>query len=504
MARSVPINGKDLGKHPLPIPTYSGVSLPIVSIILLSILAGVSVVLLPYDTIFLGLGAMALLVLFIFKDQTVLLLSLLVLSGAVSSGFWLNHRIAAGDFPISIPDGIIVLYGLYGAIMWLRKDAFHVGSGVRVLLIIWFLYNSVWGLGLGLYSGNPVYAIFQEYRLVLYATIAYFTTLVIFRPERHLPVVMRNLIYAGLIVSIWQLAITISGRQMGTEEIVFITGGGVGRTLRDVNVLLYFAGTALIFLVVVKMHAPFILRKTGPLVWIIVSIFLTPMLLSMTRTVWLCLGISIFLLFLYILAIQRSTGRLLRLLPLIVGLLVTLFTIFLIVQAFLPSVYQAVGLTLDLTLFSEDSTRYERSEIMLSLLQFFHDSGQIWGGIGFGNMWSGATPMGMHYNLHNTYLAYMVIGGLPGLLLFSGIWIYPLIVYLRLLRRSPGVVLRAFAVASIMNWIMFSPLMLVMPPHWTESALFGMTLGIASVLAQTRPGNKCLSTSIPARGAIRG
>ena len=135
-------------------------------------------------------------------------------------------------------------------------------------------------------------------------------------------------------------------------------------------------------------------------------------------------GNKYFFIVYFILAIQRSTGRLLRLLPLIVGLLVTLFTIFLIVQAFLPPVYQAVGLTLDLTLFSEDSTRYERSEIMLSLLQFFHDSGQM-GWNRLGNMWSGATRMGMHYNLHNTYLAYMVIGGLPGLLLSRDLDIPP-------------------------------------------------------------------------------
>jgi hypothetical protein len=502
MARSIPINRKDLSKQALQIPTYSKVPPAIVCIILLSILAGVSVVILASDTIFLGLGAMVLLALFIYKDQTVVLLSLVVFSAAVSSAFWLDHRILLGDFPLSIPDGIIALYGLYGVIMWLRKGASRVGNDGRVLLIIWFLYNSVWGLGLGLYSGNPVYAILQEYRLVLYTTIAYFTTLVIFRPERHLPVVMRNLIYAGLIVSIWQLAITISGHQMGTEEIVFLTPGGIGRTLRDVNVPLYFAGTALIFLVVVKMHAPLILKKTGSLVWIIGPIFLTPMLLSMTRTVWFCLGISIILLVLYIFAFQRSTGRLLRLLPQIVGLLFILFTIFVIVQKFLPSVYQAIGMTLDLTLFSEDSTRYERSEIMLGLIGYFYDSGQIWGGIGFGNMWSGATRMGVHYNLHNTYLAYLVIGGVPGLLLFLGVWIYPIIVYLRLLRRSPGVVVRAFAVASIMNWIMMSPLMLAMPPHWTESAFFGITLGIASVLGHSRPGSKYLENSMPEREAL--
>jgi hypothetical protein len=351
-------------------------------------------------------------------------------------------------------------------------------------LIIWFLYNSVWALGLGLNSGNPAYAVLQEYRLVLYATIAYFTTLAIFRAERHLPVVMRTLIWAGLIVSTWQLAITISGGQTVTEEIVFITGDAIGRTLRDVNVPLYFAGTALIFLGVAKMRAPFILGKIGQLVWILVPVFSIAMVLSLTRTVWLSLAISVLLLFQYILVTHHSTNRLARSLVLIVGVLVTFVAISIVVQTFLPSVYQSVGLTIDLSLFSKDSTRYGRSEIILSLLRFLYDSGQIWSGMGFGNMWSGATRIGPHYNLHNTYLAYMVIGGLPGLLLFLGIWIYPLIVYLCLLRRSVGGILRAFALSSIMNWVMISTLMFVMPPHWTESALFGLTLGIASILAE--------------------
>jgi hypothetical protein len=500
MAQNDPMMEKDLIKHARTTLIFPRFSPAIGGILLLSILTGLSVAALSPSMVLTGLGVIVAIALFTFSDQTVLLVSVLVLSVSFSSAFWLDHRIYVGDFPLSIPDGIVVLYGLYGLVMWLRKGASLVASGGRTLLILWFLYNSVWTIGLGLNSGNSAYAILQEYRLVLYATIAYFATLVIFHPERHLPVLMRNLIWAGLIVSIWQLVITISGRQMAPEEIVFMTGSAIGRVLRDVNLPLYFAGTALMFLVVTKIRVPFILGKTGHLVWILIPIFVTAMLISLTRTVWFSLAISVLLLFSYILVTHLSADRLLRWLVLIFGFLVTLFAISLLVQIFLPSVYQAVSLTLNFTLFSKDTTRYERSQIILGLVQDFYNSGEIWSGIGFGNMWSGATRMGLYYNLHNTYLAYMVIGGLPGLLLFLGIWIYPLIVYVRLLRRSPGVVLRAFGVASVMNWIMTSTLMLAMPPHWTESALFGLTLGIASILGRNQTGRQIFVMPTPRSG----
>jgi hypothetical protein len=105
-------------------------------------------------------------------------------------------------------------------------------------------------------------------------------------------------------------------------------------------------------------------------------------------------------------------------------------------------------------------------------------------GLGFGNMSTGADRFGPYTSIHNAYMWYMVIAGLPGLLLFLALYMSPLIVYLRLLTRSVDAVTHSYVIASIVNWLVMSVIMLGSPALWTNAGLFGMMLGIASVLAK--------------------
>lgn len=458
-----------------------------VGILLLSVLVGLFTAHSPIATLSLLIGIIfTIIVLYHSIDKTSFQISAVILSSSVSMGFWLDHRITIGIFPVTMPDIIIVFYGLYGIKKFIQSGHIQSGGTIGLLLALWFLYNSSFCVVKGFVDGNSAYAILQELRLVVYAAIAYFATLVVFRTKKHLPVVMLNVIGAGLIVSIWQIAITVSGRGMSSDKIVFMIGNAVGRTLRDVNLPLYFASTALVVLFVLKKHAPFILGKARRWAWALTLLFITAPILSMTRTVWISLGLSLFLITIYYLYITFRSGRLVHLCISIVGLLAVVALAYTTVQVFLPSVREAIKLTLSYTVNSYDDTLLIRLNTPMMLIQNLSANGRLWSGLGFGNMWSGATHPGPYKDVHNVYFSYLVIGGIPGFLIFLSLWVSPIVVYIKLLFRHPDNITKAYTISSIINWTVMSVIIYAMPPHWSEAAWFGMALAITSVLTRKR------------------
>jgi len=451
-----------------------------------AIVVGVLIATLPSEEVLVGFAGVVSFLLISFlisrSDTTCVLLAATIFTTAISTTFWLDHRISIGEFPISVPDVIVFAYGLFALTKWFRDGHARMNT-IGALLSAWLLYNSFFGVGIGMRAGNPMYAVLQEYRVVLYAAVAYFATLVLFQKERHLRAVMLSLVGAGLTVSIWQLAISVSGLGLRLEEMVSVNQNSLGRQLRDVNLPLYFAALALIMLVMILEHAPTFLGKKQWYAWALVPVFLVAVIVSNTRAVWVSLAVSICVLLLHSFILNLSKRSLWRQMVLAGACIVSGVFAYIVLRMFLPTMSEAALTAWDYTLSDNDSTSFTRLEIVQTLLKsFWDDVPALLSGIGFGNMWSGAIREGPYTNLHNTYLAYMVIGGLPGLMLFLALWISPLVSCFRLLRRALSPIVKAYVLASIMSWVVFSALLLSIPPHWSEAAFFGITLGILTVL----------------------
>lgn len=482
-----------LSKKPLVIPGSSRLLLTFFGM-LVTIIAGALIPVISPITSLIGLGIIIMFIFTALMDKTVLLISVMILLNAVAYGFWLEHRIMVGAFPISIPDIMIMIYGLYGIIRWLRAGRIGWGRGIGVLLAIWFMYNSSLGLAMGLEEGNPAYAVLQEYRLILYVAIAYFTTLVVFHPERHLRVVIFSQIAAGLLVSIWQFWITLSGSGLEASQIVLETKDGIGRLLRDVGLPGTMAASALVVLAVIQIRAPTILGKARRWTWGLFPVFVAASFLSMTRTVWVSMALSMGLLFLFFVLAGRKGIRSSRLIILVAFFLAVIPLVFTMVRILFPEVYQALESVWDMSFSYQDGTFVTRLEQWHDTWNFLWDEGwSFYSGLGFGNISAGAVRFGPYTSIHNAYMWYMVIAGLPGLLLFLALWISPLIVYLRLLTRSLEAVTHSYVIASIVNWLVMSVVMLGSPALWTNAALFGMMLGIASVVGKRYADRKRVS-----------
>lgn len=471
--------------------------LVVVCVVLLAVLSSLTIVVMPPTVFLLGLGSVVIVSYVVLFEKTEWFIAGLILSTAVSYNFWLDHRIEIETYPISVPDVLALVYGVCGVIGWLRaRHRLGFDGVVGICLVIWFLYISTVGIGMGMLKDNLAYGTMQEYRLVFYAALAYFATLTVFRPERHLSVVMLGQIAAGLLVSIWQFWITLSGGGLEASQIILETGGGFGRLLRDVGLPGTFAATALVVLVVIQIRAPIILGKARGWAWGLAPVFVAASFLSMTRTVWVSMALSIGLLFLFFVIAGRKVIRLSRLIILVAVFLVVIALVFTMVQILLPEVNHALELAWDMSFSYQDSTFLARLEQPLDTWNFlWNDGWAFFSGLGFGNISTGAVRFGPFTGIHNAYMWYMVIAGLPGLLLFLALWISPVIVYLRLLTRSLEAVTHSYVIVSIINWLVMSVVMLGSPALWTNAALFGMMWGIASVLAKTYAYHRPVSPS---------
>ena len=460
----------------------------IIGFVTLALLAGVASVLVAPSLVLWGLGGVIVLFCMVLFDSAKMLLVTVILSTAVDYNFWLEYRIKFGEFPVSIPDAVAVAYGIgiFAVLRLKRTRPISAGGVIGLCLTIWFLYNSTVSLFEGILASNPVYAILAESRLVFYAALAYFATLLVFRPERHLPIVMLAQIAAGLLVSIWQFGITLLGRGQEPSQIVFETQFGIARLLRDVGLPGTFAGTALVVLIIIQMMAPSVLGKLRRWAWGLVPLFVVASVFSMTRTIWVSMALSIGLLLLFFVIAGRKAIRLSRLIILVAVFLVVIALVLMMGRILLTEVYQAIEQAWLLSFSYQDFSLVERWEQTREVWKSLGEDGwAFWTGLGFGNIGSGADKFRPFAGIHNAYMWYMVIGGLPGLLLFLALWMSPLIVYIRLLDRSLDAVAHAYVVASIINWVTVSVVMLVSPALWTNAALFGMILGIASVLGKT-------------------
>ena len=419
-------------------------------------------------------------------ETSIFLFLLIVLCGS-SISFWQLYRFNVAKVPISVPDIVIIAYGIYGVFKWLgAKRRFRIGSIGR-LVIIWFLYQSVVGISTGLINGNPPYAIFQEYRVVFYAAIAYFATLSVFRLQRHLSVVIWGILVAGVVASTWQLWISYSGRDILQDNIAYLTADYIGRTLRDVNIPLYFAGPALMALVAAQFEAPEMLGRWRFVLWGLAPILLISPLLSMTRTVWIAISLSALMVIAYVTSYSYRHKRLSVFVLICVLFVMTLLVANRLLQVFLPGVYEGAKVTVQNTLSLSDRGFVDRLNAPSQVFLYFSENGWRYiTGLGFGNMWSGATSLGPLIGLHNVYLAYLVFGGLPGLLIFLWVWARPIPVYYRLLFKysdrqiSPRV--RIYILAIAVNWVMLTVIMTAMPPHWAEAAFFGINMAIITIL----------------------
>jgi len=166
------------------------------------------------------------------------------------------------------------------------------------------------------------------------------------------------------------------------------------------------------------------------------------------------------------------------------------------IREVIPGAYESVAKTWSYSFSTSDTTSFDRLYSTDAVLRYLGtDAGTLMIGLGFGNMWSGTTREGPFVDVHNAYLAYAVIGGLVGLALFLAVWCAPAVIYRGLLRRDLDKMTKAYVVASSINWVVMSLLLTVMPPHWTESLLFGVTLGIATAL-------RCRWAGEPTRKAL--
>lgn len=405
-----------------------------------------------------------------------------IMTASVNYSVLLDNRIAVGSYPISIGDLVVIAYAYYGIVRLWHDRRPQTGGAMGLLLIIWLIYNSLVGVGIGLLERSTTYGILQEYRLVLYTAIAYFVTVLVFRPKRHLRSIILGQVAAGVLVSLWQLAITISGRGLGLNEIVTLEGAG--RTLRDINLPLSFAGTALVLLTAVHVEAPQVLGKARHFTWVLVPLFISASVLSLTRTVWFSIVLSGLLSLLLPVIGAPTEKRFCRLILVGVSGIVFAAVVFGAIRLLLPETYEALAVVWNATFSFQDISFWERVEQPLDLWSYFWSNpSAFWFGEGFGSISTGAVQYGPFTNIHNAYLWYMVFGGLLGLLLFVVLWTWPLIVYVRVRRSSSDSVERAFAAASIVNWIVTSAVMLGSPALWTNAALTGLQLGVASRLA---------------------
>jgi hypothetical protein len=421
-------------------------------------------------------------------DTSSTIISLTIFCTAVSQTFWLEHRLIVAGIPLSGPDLLIVVLGVFGLLKsWSLRCPRNSTGPIGYWLVAWAAYNSIIGIGIGLSSGNPPYAVFQEYRLVLYACVAYVVTLRIFKPKQHVRVVIVSWIGAGVMVCLWQLLISAAGAGMSTEEIFYVTEDSVGRVLRDINLPVYFAGTALLLTVMTLLYSPQTLGRGRRFAWILIPLFLSAPLLSMTRTVWVSLIVDLAALWIYFSVRALRTGRVRQIL-LISGLVVFgVVLVPVVIRGIMPSLYMAIQSAWDYTLSTSDRSSYARAEaIPLVLDNLMSRGAALFTGLGFGNMWSGATRIGPFNDLHNVYLAYVVIGGIPGLVLYLAVWISPLQAYRRVLKSVPEPSVKAYVLASVINWLMLSILMFAIPPHWIEAAWFGTSLAIATNLTASR------------------
>jgi O-antigen ligase len=416
-------------------------------------------------------------------DWVGLLIAAVVLTSSVSAQYWLDHRLIIATFPLSVLDVTAALFGLCGFVKWVRSPQVRLDA-TGWLVLLWLVYNSLVAATFGLAAGNSAFAVAQEYRLVAYAATGYFATLMLFEAKAHLGAMLVSTVGAGIIVSIWQLVITVSGRDMAPTEMIALIPGGVSRALRDTNLPLYFAGSALVTLIVTQLEVPSLWRRARVVPWLVPPIFCVAMLLSMTRTVWVSLLASAALLLVYAVVASRYRARNMLQAVVFVGVLGSTLAIARVMgRAILPSVYESLEKTWSYSFSASDTTYFDRISGTSAVLEYLGNrAGTILIGMGFGNMWSGTVREGPFVDVHNAYLAYWVIGGLVGLALFLAVWCAQAIIYWRLLRRDLDGMTKAYTVASLINWTVMSLLLTSMPPHWTESLLLGVTIAIASKL----------------------
>jgi hypothetical protein len=420
-------------------------------------------------------------------DKGAFLLFAIIVVSASSLNFWLQRRFEVLGAPVGVPDVLVIAYGVYGLYRWLKGGMPYPLGRIGKLVTIWFLYNSAVGVTLGALSGNPPYAIFQEYRLILYSTVSFLATMVVFRPKRHLPAILWGMLAAGVLASAWQMGISVSGRDVLADQAVYVGTDFIGRTLRDVSIPLYFAGPALMVLVAAQFEAPVLLGRARLALWSMVPLLLVAPLLSMTRTVWVAIALTTFLVFLYVIRHSLSRRRLPTLIVFLVAVALCLVLVSQLLRIFLPNVYEGAILAVQYTFEAADRTAAERLNIPMRLLASFSENGwHFLTGIGFGNMWSGAIQQGPFNNLHVVYLSYLVIGGVPGMILFLLVWSTPVPLYYRLLfhrgSRPLDPTTRVYVLAAAANWVMLTIIMAVMPPHWAEAAWFGISLAVVSTL----------------------
>jgi hypothetical protein len=458
-------------------PFFNASKMCAVSCFFLAAAVGVFGARVPAESVFLAFGAVLILSFFLFVEHDSLFISVVILSTSVNMQFWFDHRFVIGSFPIAVPDLIAILYGFYGLIRWVRRPRLVAGP-LGFLVFIWSFYFGLFGIRFGLENGSSIYAIFQEYRLVAYATVAFFATTVIFRPDRHMRLIIWSIVTAGVVASVWSLIGAIStGFQV--ENIVYMTRYGVERVGRDIEIPLRFAGDSLVMLIVAQLECPDIFGRCRRVIWGLVPVLIGAMIVAMTRTYWLELAACLCLLAVYLTIQSFRRGLLFRVVTVVVVAITSSILGKYLLQFKFPNVYEAVIRTWGYTLSSNDKTFYGRFEAIPEIVSYLDRYSSLWQGIGFGNISDGSSGVGPYYNVHNTYVAYMVIGGLAGLVLFLMVWWAPIVGYVRLLPTLRNPVIRAFVVASVINWIAMSIIMMAYPAAWMESALFGLTLGIA-------------------------
>src|SRR4051794_35766221 len=88
--------------------------------LLLAMAAGLFVAAMPPEATLIALGAGLVLVLFFVVEPDILLITLVIVSTSVSVNYWLDHRFQVGSFPISVPDLVLVAFGLYGFVRCFR------------------------------------------------------------------------------------------------------------------------------------------------------------------------------------------------------------------------------------------------------------------------------------------------------------------------------------------------------------------------------------------------
>lgn len=341
--------------------------------------------------------------------------------------------------PIYLMDLIFAMTLLSVLARRLAIGRLNFNLGLNNLLIVFYLIFCLLGLVVGTLKGNDLILNLATFKNYFVYVFFYFLTISLVTTKTELKLVLRWLMGSGVLLIFFIAAGMVTGQGIWSE---FTPLSTVGSRLLAGTHAYYLTIPLVLGLVVFSTRRN---QKSSPFLILLMVVWLTGLLLSLQRHLWISVGVGI--LFLLLTLQTNEKFRFFKILT--VGL--AFFTTFIIIIKLLSSAFLAAPTVIEKEIFSAISSRF------YSLSTFSSDVSAVWRldiwrevlgiiisnpllGVGFGHQIIQSFPWGSFIyairEVHNSFLALAAQVGLTGLLIFLAIFVDFFIQALRRLKET--------------------------------------------------------------------